>query len=140
MSELASTYCRSGSTFAEVKGARCIDCAEQTYVSTKAAGLAMTMTIEPCSPYALCGGDVEELNNWLAQVRAYAPLAQPTAYRLTTLLNGKWGGTVIDLTEPASRPNSVRIAKSETMTSTSSTARAWSPCGATSPVPRPSCC
>lgn len=60
----------------------------------------MTMTIEPCSPYALCGSDIEALNNWLAQVRAHAPMAQPTAYRLAALLNGKSGGTVIDLTEP----------------------------------------
>jgi hypothetical protein len=59
----------------------------------------MTFTADSCTPYSLCGDDVEELNNWLAQVRAYAPLAQPTAYRLAAILNGKKGATVIDLTD-----------------------------------------
>jgi hypothetical protein len=58
------------------------------------------MTAETCTPYSLCGDDIEELNNWLAQVRAYAPLAQPTAYRLAAILNSRKGSTVIDLTDP----------------------------------------
>lgn len=59
----------------------------------------MPPTIEPCTPYMLCGDDVEDLNNWLSQVRTYAPLAQPTAYRLAALLSSRKGGCVIDLTD-----------------------------------------
>jgi hypothetical protein len=57
---------------------------------------------EDCPPLSIAPGDVAALDQWLDDVRALAPMAQPTAYRLALELQ-RTGSTRLRLTDDVRR-------------------------------------